>query len=70
MIDAGLMRHVNADLGINPITLPASPNPEIIGEEIEWLKTQLRDVETAKTEDPKKWTENLGPRTGAARAQD
>lgn len=65
LIDAGLMRHLNADTGIEPITLEKSPAGELIKEDIDWLKQQIAKSDPGRA-DGKPWAAALGPRTGWA----
>lgn len=63
LMDAGIMKHLNKNTGINPIPLDNSPYAGVIKEDIEWLKQKI----LSKDDKQKIWTESLGNRTGFSR---
>lgn len=47
LIDAGLMKHLNAETDIRPIDLPKSPHADVIKDDIDWLKQQAGREQSA-----------------------
>lgn len=68
LMQAGLMRHLNAETNIQPIEVPHSPCAAIIQEDIDWLKQQVAVNTAPDRADGKPWAASLGARTGRARA--
>lgn len=64
LINAGVMTHLNADTGIQPIQLEDSPHIAIIQEDIDWLKQQMLAAAPPQRADGKTWAAASAERTG------
>ena len=70
LIDAGLMKHLNAEAGIQPIDLPKSPYADIMKNDIAWLKQRSDEKSSGinyRTDWSKQPENQPGQRPGMAR---
>jgi hypothetical protein len=64
LIDAGIMRHLNAETSIRPLVLAKSRYGALIKDDIEWLKQQMLVKPEPQRADGKPWANSLGKRSG------
>lgn len=64
LINQGVMTHLNADTGIQPMQIEDSTHIAIIQEDIDWLKQQMLAATLPERSDGKPWAASLGARTG------